>query len=131
LPVSILVGVHVGLGTRPGLPDDQWKLAVEVAARDLGRGLLDHFGKLGIEPGDARIHPCRGLLDEAQRVDDLERHLLAPAEWEILDRALGLSAPICMGRDVDRAEAVGLGAEAVGHWTSSRVVRRAPVIFCA
>ncbi len=48
----------------------------------------------GIEPADAGIHPRRRLLDEAEGVDDLDRHLLARAEREILDRTLGLRAPI-------------------------------------
>ena len=67
---------------------------------------------LGVEPADPRVHPRRGLLDEAERVDDLERHLLARAEREILDRALGLRAPISVGRDLDRPEAVAFGAGA-------------------
>ena len=105
-----LIGVHVRLGARSGLPDDQRELVVEVAARDFGGRLLDRLGELGVEPADARIHPRRRLLDEAQRVDDLERHLLARAEREILDRALGLRAPIGVGGDFDRSEAVGFGA---------------------
>ena len=94
------VRVHVRLGARAGLPDDERELAVEVAARDFRRGLLDDFGDLGIESADAGIHPRRGLLDEAERVDDLERHLLARSEREILDRALGLRAPIGVGREL-------------------------------
>ena len=78
-----LIGVHVRLRARPGLPDDQRELAVEIAAGDFGGGLLDRLGKLRVEAADARVHPRRGLLDEAQRMDDLQRHLLARAEREI------------------------------------------------
>ena len=60
----------------------------------------------GVEQADPRVHPRRRLLDEAERVDDLDRHLLARAEREIADRALGLRAPIAVGRDLDRPEAV-------------------------
>ena len=42
----------------PGLPDDQRELAVEIAARDLRRGLLDRFGDLRIEPADAGHSPA-------------------------------------------------------------------------
>ncbi len=82
--------------------------------RATSRGrLLDDLGELGVEAADPRIHPRRGLLDEAQRMDDLERHLLARTEREILDRPLGLRAPISVGGDFDRPEAVGLGAGVV------------------
>src|SRR5206468_4145059 len=109
-PGDHLVGVHVRLRARPGLPDDQRELAVEVAARDLARRLLDDLGDLRVEAADACIHPRRGLLYEAQGVDDLDRHLLARAEREIPDRALGLRAPIGVGGNLDWAEAVGFGA---------------------
>jgi len=97
----------------------------------LARSLLDRLGKLGIKTADPRIHPRRGLLDEAERVDDLDRHLLFRAEREILDRALGLGAPIGIGGDLDRAEAVCLGGgRCAGHRSSASVVAEAPVIFC-
>ena len=110
-----LIGVHVRLGARAGLPDDERELVVMHAARDLARRLLDRLGELGVEPAVARIDPRRRLLDEAQSVDDLDRHLLARAEREILDRALGLRAPIAIGRDLDRPEAVGFGARVGAH----------------
>ena len=45
---------------------------------------------------EPRVHPRRGLLHIAQRMDDLGRHLLALAEREIADRPLGLRAPIAV-----------------------------------
>ena len=51
----------------------------------------------------------RRLLDEAERVDQRHRHALA-ADAEILQRTLRLGAPVALGRDLDRAEGVGLGA---------------------
>src|SRR6185369_5450648 len=109
-----LVGVHVRLRARAGLPDDERELAVEVAARDLGRGLLDRFGEIWIEPADPGVHARRGLLDEAQRMNDLDRHLLARPKREIPDGALGLRPPVSIAWDLNRAEAVGLGTS-VGH----------------
>src|SRR6185503_17357356 len=89
--------------------------------------LLDDFGDLGIEAADPRIHPRGRLLDEAERMDDLERHLLARAERKILDRALGLGAPIGIARDFDRPEAVALGTGVVGHDVSSIAVNASSV----
>jgi hypothetical protein len=115
-PGDYLVGVHVRLGARSGLPDDQGKLAVEIAASDLARRLLDHFGNLRVEPGNTCVNPRCGLLDETQRMNDLDRHLLARPEREILDRSLGLRAPITIGGDLDRPEAVAFGAgRGAGH----------------
>lgn len=41
-----LVGVHVGLGTGTGLPDDQREVVVELAGCDLSGGLLDGLAEL-------------------------------------------------------------------------------------
>ncbi len=115
-PGDHLIGVHVRLGARPGLPDDQRKLVVEIAARDLACRLLDDFGELRVEAADARVHPRRSLLDEAQRMNNLERHLLALAEREIPDRAFGLGAPIGVGGNLDRPKTVGFGAGGARHF---------------
>ena len=58
----------------------------------------------------------RGALDDAERADDRSRHALL-ADAEIAARALGLRAPIAVGRHLDRAEGVGLGAR-LGHAVS-------------
>ena len=124
-----LVGVHVGLGAGAGLPDDQRELVVMLARRDLARRLLDRLGERRVEPAETRVHPRRRLLHEAQRVDDLARHALVGAEREILDRALGLRAPIAVRRDLERSEAVGLGAGVGGHFEVPSLCRR-PLYCC-
>lgn len=43
-----LVGVHVGLCTRAGLPYDKRKVVDELEGCDFGRCLLDGFGDLGV-----------------------------------------------------------------------------------
>ncbi len=110
-----LIGVHVRLSARAGLPDHQRKLAIEIPAGYFGGRLLDHFGELGVEPSNSRIHPCRRLLHEAQSMDDLHGHLLARPEREVTDRPLGLGAPISIGGHLDGAEAVRFAACVVGH----------------
>ena len=112
-PRDHLVGVHVGLRARAGLPDDERELAVEIAPGDLRGRLLDRFGNLRLQTADPGVHPRRRLLDEPQGMDDLERHLLARTEREIPDRPFGLSAPIGVRADFNRAEAVGFGTGAV------------------
>ena len=104
------IGVHVRLGARPGLPDDQRELAVEVAARDFARRLLDRLGDLRRRARRSGHSPAPRPVSQAQRMDDLGRHPLALAEREIGDRALGLRAPIAVAGHLDRAEAVGFGA---------------------
>src|SRR5579872_5130501 len=110
-----LIGVHVGLRSRASLPNDQRELAVEVASSNFRGSLLNHFGKLGIKAADTRVHACGCLLDETQCMDDLAGHLFGPPERKVLDRPLCLSSPISVGRNLDRPEAVGLGARSGGH----------------
>jgi hypothetical protein len=43
-----LVGVHVGLGTGTGLPDNEWEVIDELEGSNLGSGLLDCFTNLGV-----------------------------------------------------------------------------------
>ena len=110
-----LIGIHIRLGAGAGLPDDQRELAVEVAPRHLARRLLDRLGDLGTEIAQPCVHPRRRLLHIAKRMNDLGRHPFALAEREIGDRTLGLSAPIAVPRDLDRAKAVGFGAGMGDH----------------
>ena len=108
-----LVGVHVGLGARAGLPDHERELVVELAVDHLLRGLADRLGELGIELAEPHVDPGRRELDDAERADQRRRHALA-ADLEVLQRALGLGAPVAVGLDLDRAERVGLDANVLG-----------------
>ena len=76
-----------------------------------------------IEAADPRVHARRSLLDETERVDELERHLLARTEGEVLDRPLGLRAPIGVRRDLDRAKAVGLGTSGFHEFSNCHAER--------
>ena len=107
-----LVGVHVGLGARAGLPDDQREMIVELAFGHFLRGLDDGLADLRVELAEVHVHLGRGALDQAERPDD-RRRLLLPADREILERPLGLRPPVAVGGDLDRAERIGLGA---GPW---------------
>ena len=104
-----LVEVHVGLGAGAGLPDHQRKMIVELAVDHLARGADDGAGAALVEQPELAIGFGRGKLDDAKRANDVHRHPVL-ADAEILPRSLGLRAPIAVGGNLDRTEAVGLGA---------------------
>ena len=82
----------------------------------VGRG-DDGAGLLLIQQAKPLVDHRRRALDQRQRVDDLARLALA-RDVEVLQRALRLRAPQPVGRHVDRAEGVALGARggvSVGH----------------
>ena len=103
-----LVGVHVRLGARPRLPDHEGKFLVVLTGHHLGGGGGDGLGHLRVEGAEILVHQGGGLLHHPEGMDQGGRHLLG-ADLEILDRALGLRAPVAMGRNLDGAERVGLG----------------------
>ena len=102
-----LVGVHVRLGAGAGLPDDEREVRVELALDHLVGGPDDRLADLRVEAAEVHVHLGGGALDDAETADDRLGHAFA-ADREILDRTLGLRAPIAVGRNLDRAEAVGL-----------------------
>jgi hypothetical protein len=79
------------------------------------RYAIHELGKVcNINPDYSRLIAVG--TDEAKREIESE---LARAEREIADRALGLRAPIGVGRHFNRSEAIGFGAGR-GHGYSSR-----------
>ena len=104
-----LVGVHVRLGARSGLPDDEREMVVPFALDHFGRRLDDGPAEFRIEQPELHVGFCGGLFDRAERADDGDG-LLFPADGEVQDRALGLRAPVAVGGDLERSEAVGLSA---------------------
>ena len=80
------------------------KLAVDHFAR----GFVDRVGEVGVECAQFPVHTGRRLLDDAERAHHGGRHGLG-ADLEVHEAALGLSAPVSIGCDVDRTEGVALG----------------------
>ncbi len=108
-----LVGVHIALRARAGLPHHQREMIVEIAARDLlGRG-DDGIGQPALEQPLRGVDPRRRRLDRAQRVDHRQRDALA-ANAEVLQAALRLCAPQPVCGDGDFAKGVGFDTGA-GH----------------
>ena len=104
-----LIGVHVGLGAGPGLPHHQREVVAELAVDHLLRGFDDGVGDGGVELAEVAVGLGASALDDAERAHDRQR-LPLPADLEVAERALGLGAPVAVGRHVDRAEGVGFGA---------------------
>ncbi len=84
-------------------------MVVELAFDHLARGAGDGAGAAGVEQAEFSVGLRGGEFDDAQRMDDSDRHPVV-ADLEILPRTFGLRAPIPVSGDVDRTETVGLAA---------------------
>ena len=102
-----LVHVHVRLGTAPGLPDVQRELVGVATVDDLVGGLHDELGLLGRELSELLVRE-RGRLLQDRHAPDHRRWHPVVTDGEVMQRPLGLGAPVAVGGDVDRADAVGL-----------------------
>ena len=113
-----LVGIHIGLGAGTGLPDHQGEFGIPCAVGDFAGGLGDGVAQAGIQLAQFHIHLRRRLFQNTQGADQRHRHGFA-ADFEILQTARGLRAPIMFGRNLNRAKRVGFGAG--GHGSSCSV----------
>ena len=104
-----LVGVHVGLGAAPRLPDSQRELSVERALGDLVGGLDDEVGAPVVELAEVSVDGGRGALQDPERPDEGLGHRLG-ADVEVVQGALGLRAPVVVSGDFDLPHAVALDA---------------------
>ena len=110
-----LVGVHVGLGARARLPDDQREVVHELAIGDLLGGLLDGLGDLGVK-AEALVDNGSGALENTKGLDNGRRHaVLGLVDAEVLEGSLGLGAPVLVGGDLDLAKGVALGSGVGSH----------------
>src|SRR4051794_6270620 len=76
----------------------------------------DRLTDLGVDGAQFDIGLGGSLLLDAQGANQRGRHALS-ADFEVLERTLGLSAPVPVGRYLNGTEAVGLCAKSwrVGH----------------
>ena len=100
------IGIHVGLGARPRLPDNQRKVVVEFAVDHLLGGGGDRFADFRVDAAQFDICKRRGFFDDTQSPDHRRRHRLA-ADFEVSERTLCLSAPIFVRRHLYGAEGIG------------------------
>ena len=115
-----LVGVHVGLGSRTGLPDHQREVVVEASFDDLVGGPDDGVGDARVELSQRLVDECGRLLLDSKRADHRLRHGLG-ADGEVLETALGLGAPVPVRGNRDLAQAVVF--DALGGHESCSVIR--------
>ena len=111
-----LVGVHVGLGARPRLPDHQREMAVERPGRHLTGCGFDHsqFFRRHLFRQQLMVCPGGCLLQNAEGVGDLPRHGFdAHADGEVIPASLCLRAPVSVGGDADLTH--GIVFNPVGH----------------
>jgi hypothetical protein len=108
-----LVGVHVRLRARAGLPHDQREVIVQLPLGDLLGRLDDGRADRRIEFAQRHVGLGGGALDDAEGPDDRQR-LSLPSDLEVLQAALGLRAPVPIGGHFDGTEGVGFGARG-GH----------------
>ncbi|MNM87557.1 hypothetical protein D3C81_997430 [compost metagenome] len=75
-PGDHFIDVHVALGTTAGLPDDEWKLIIQLAIEHLVGGLFDQPGDVRRQVSVAVVDPCSGFFDHRQGVQDSQWHAL-------------------------------------------------------
>jgi hypothetical protein len=101
------IDIHVGLGARPGLPDDQREMPIEAAVGHLLRRVGNGEGARRVENAELAVGLCRDPFDERERVDQRQGNAFA-ADAEMLQRPLGLGPPIAVGGDLDFTERISL-----------------------
>ena len=109
------VGVHVGLGTRTGLPDNKGEMVSEFALNDLISSFDDGVSFLGVK-SIVQVSFCSGFLQDTEGTDNRDGHTLAFASnFEVLERALSLGSPVAVSGNLDRAKGVCLLSKLSGE----------------
>ena len=103
-----LIDIHVGLGAGARLPHLEREFTVQGAACHLLGCRHDQGRQLGGQPALGLVHFGAGGLERSEGMHQLQRHGLAEAE--IVDRALGLGAPVVLVGNLNGPHAVGFQA---------------------
>src|SRR4029077_634043 len=97
------IDIHVGLRAGSGLPYEQRKVSIQFAVGDILRNRRDGDRAPAIERSERPVNLGRRALDHTECAHDLDRHTLG-SDAEIVERALGLSAPESVGRNLQWPE---------------------------
>ena len=85
-------------------------MVIELSGDDFVANLADELALLFGEHTQLLVGDGCGLFQESEGMDDFLRHRCGRADGEVVDGALGLGAPITVGRDFDRSHGVGFGS---------------------
>ncbi len=115
------IGVHIARSAGAGLENIERELAIEFAFDNFAAGLeqgIDVLGADGVFAGAGELAEITvgdggRVFDQAEGMDQLGGQRLA-GDGEVFDGALGLSAVVSLGRDVDLAHRIVFNA-VVGH----------------
>src|ERR1700754_3113273 len=123
-----LVGVHVGLGAAAGLPNAQWKVAVEFAFDHFVASLHDQFGFVRRKFSEFFVDLRSGFFEYSERANHLARHPIV-ANVEVVQRAFGLRAPVAVGGYLDVSHRVGFSSGfgrlfrgILRHWRINHII---------
>ena len=108
-----LVGVHVGLRARAGLPHAQREMVVELPVDDLLGRSGNQVTDRGVQLAKGDVRARRGLLEDAKGADDATGHGVL-TDVEVDQRAGGLAAVVPVRRNLEFAHGVGFDAH-VAH----------------
>lgn len=105
------VGVHVRLGSRTSLPDDKREVIVEFTfdnfVASLNHGISNIWLKTKVQVG-----LCGTLFKKTKSFDDRKRHTFAfTSNLEVLERSLGLSAPVTISWYLDGTKCIRFFSE--------------------
>ena len=92
-----------------------FEVTIDESASTLNADAGDQLGFVRREVGQLGVGLGGGLLEHGEGAHDLDRHaLLGTADLEVLQRALGLRAPVAVGGHLNLAEGVLLDPH-LGH----------------
>src|SRR5262249_37746474 len=108
------IDVHVGLRSRPRLPDAERELRRVAAVERFGGGGDDRLRHRWRGQTECGGYLRRSALDDEERANQLARQLFA-GNTEIEERALCLRAPKLVRRNLDGAERIAFDARCRGR----------------
>src|SRR5215472_3375663 len=120
-----LVHVHVELRTASRHPYVQRKHIFVLSGKDLVTGLCDQSVAMAVESRSGVVGVGSGFLQRGVRCDHLPRDQVL-TDAEVLQRALRLSAPEFISRNVNLAEAVSLVTKLLGLDLTNSVCTHKP-----